>query len=33
MKKYNINTNLIGVIKNLYNKATSAVLINSSIGD
>ena len=33
MKKYNISTNLIQVIKNLYNKATSAVLINGSIGD
>ena len=33
MKKYNINTNLIQVIKNLYNKATSAVLFNSSIED
>ena len=33
MKKYNISTNLIQVIKNLYNKATSADLINSSIGD
>ena len=33
MKKYNISTNLIHVIKNLYNKATSAVLFNSSIGD
>ena len=33
MKKYNISTNLIQVIKNLYNKATSAVHINSSIGD
>ena len=32
MKKYNI-TNLIRVIKNLYDKATSAVLFNSSIGD
>ena len=32
-KKYNISTNLIQVIKNLYNKATSAVLINGSIGD
>ena len=32
-KKYNISTNLIQVIKNLYNKATSAVLFNSSIGD
>ena len=33
MKKYNISTNLIRVIKNLHNKATSAVLINGSIGD
>ena len=33
MKKYNISTNLIQVIKNLYNKATSAVLFNSSIGN
>ena len=33
MKKYNISTNLIQGIKNLYNKATSAVLFNSSIGD
>ena len=32
-KKYNISTNLIRVIKNLYNKATSAVLFNSSIRD
>ena len=32
MKKYNISTNLIQVIKNLYNKATSAVLFNGSIG-
>ena len=32
MKKY-ISANLIQVIKNLYNKATSAVLCNSSIGD
>ena len=32
MKKY-ISTNLIKVIKNLNNKATSAVLFNSSIGD
>ena len=32
-KKYNISTNLIQVIKNLYNRATSAVLFNSSIGD
>ena len=33
MKKYNISKNLIRVIKNLYDKATSAVLFNSSIGD
>ena len=33
MKKYNINMKLILVIKNLYNKATCAVLFNGSIGD
>ena len=33
MKKYNISTNLIQVIKNLYNKATSAVLFNNNMGD
>ena len=33
MKKYNISTNPILVIKNLYDKATSAVFFNSSIGD
>ena len=33
MQKYNISTNLIQVIKNLCNKATSAVLFNGSIGD
>ena len=33
MKKYNISTNLIQVIKNLYNKTTSAVLFNSIIGN
>ena len=33
MQKYNISSNLIQVIKNLYIKATSAVLFNSSIGD
>ena len=33
MKKYNISNYLIQVIKNLYNKATSAVLFKSSIGD
>ena len=32
MKKYNISTYLIQVIKNLYNKATSAVLFNGTIG-
>ena len=32
MKKYNISTTLIRVIKNLYDKATSGVLFNSSIG-
>ena len=32
MKKY-ISTNLIQAIKNLYDKATSAVLFNSSISD
>ena len=33
LKKYNISTNLIRVIKNLYDKATSAVPFNSSIED
>ena len=33
MKKYNIITNLIRVIKNLCDKATSADLFNSSIGN
>ena len=33
MKKYNISNNFIGVIKNLFYKATSAVLFNISIGD
>ena len=32
MKKYNISTNLIRVIKNFYDKATSAVLFNCSMG-
>ena len=32
MKKYNISTNLIQVNENLCDKATSAVLFNSSIG-
>ena len=33
MKKYNISINIIRVMKNLCEKATSAVLFNSSIGD
>ena len=33
MKKYIISTNLIPVIKNLYDKATSAIFFNSRIGD
>ena len=33
MKKYYISANLIRVIKNLFDKATSAVLFNSSIED
>ena len=33
VKKYNISANLVRVIKNLSDKATSAVLFNSSIGD
>ena len=33
MNKYNISTNLIRVTKNRCNKAISAVLLNSSIGD
>ena len=33
MKKYNISTNFIRVIKNLCDKATSAFLFSSSIGD
>ena len=33
MKTCNISPNLIRVIKKLYDKATSAVLFNSSIGD
>ena len=33
VKKYNFSFNIIRVIKNLYDKATSAVLFNSSIGD
>ena len=33
MKKYNISNNLIRVIKNLNDKATSAVIFNNSRGD
>ena len=33
MKKYNISANLIRVTKHLYDKATSAVLFKSNIGD
>ena len=33
MKKYNISTNHIRVIKNLYDKTNSAVLFDRSIGD
>ena len=32
-KEYNTSKNLIRVIENFYDKATSAVLLNSSIGD
>ena len=33
IKKYNISTNLILIIRNFYDKATSAVLFNSSVGN
>ena len=33
MRLYNINANLIQVIENLYNKATSTVYLNGYIGD
>ena len=33
MKKYNISTSLIRIMQNLHDKATCAVLFNSSIGD
>ena len=33
MKQYKISANLIRAIENLYDKATSAVLFNSNIGD
>ena len=32
MKNYKISANFIRVIRNLYDKATSAVLFNRSIG-
>ena len=33
MKKYNVSTNRIRLIKNLYDKVTSAVIFNSNIAD
>jgi len=33
MRMYNINGNLINTIKQLYDKASSAVYLNGSIGD
>lgn len=33
MRLYNINTNLTRITEQLYNKATSAVYFNGSIGD
>ncbi|KAJ8398441.1 hypothetical protein AAFF_G00426960 [Aldrovandia affinis] len=33
MRKYNISPNLVSIIQNLYNKATSAVLHNGAFGD
>ena len=33
MNHYNINANLICVIQNLYDKASSAVYLNGNIGD
>ena len=33
MRLYNSNANLIQVIENLYNKATSAVYLNGDTGD
>uniref|UniRef100_A0A8C2JTE1 Reverse transcriptase domain-containing protein n=1 Tax=Cyprinus carpio TaxID=7962 RepID=A0A8C2JTE1_CYPCA len=33
MRQYNINANLIKMIKSLYDKATSTVYFNSNIGD
>ena len=33
MRKYNISVNLVCAIEQLYNKATSAVQMNGSIGE
>ena len=33
MKLYSINANLINTIKNLYDKASSAVYLNNNIGE
>ena len=33
MQKYNVNANLIRVIKHHYDKATSAVIFDGSVGD
>ena len=33
MRKYNISANLVGTIEQLYDKASSAVQINGSIGE
>ena len=33
MRKYNISANLVGTIEQLYDKATSTVQINDSIGE
>ena len=33
MRKYNISANLVGTIEQLYDKATSAVQMNASIGE
>ena len=33
MRKYNISTNLVRTIEQLYDKATSAVQMNGSIGE
>ena len=33
MKKYNISANIIRIVKQLYDKTTSAVLFKGSVGD